>query len=248
MPGVATFRFDSPNSRVTAYPAPSADLELVHDSYCHAALPLALHYFGSEVLHASAVLTPGGVVAFCAISETGKSTLAAALSLRGYPLWADDAVALSTRGGDGAMGAIPIPFRPRLRATAASYLKSAGYRGASAPVLLLEPGWTPLAALCVLQRSEDARDGVEVSRLSPTRTFGALLPHAFCFSLKDPQRKRLMMRRYLELAARTPAFAVSFVPEFEKLPAVLEAIEDAVPVFASQASPDRGASAHRISR
>lgn len=234
LPGVATFRFESVNSRVTAYPAPSADLELVHDSYCHAALPLALHYFGSEVLHASAVLAPGGVVAFCAISETGKSTLAAALSLRGYPLWADDAVALSKRGGDGAMGAIPIPFRPRLRAPAAAYLKYTGNRGAPTPALLRESGWTPLAALCVLRRSEAARDGVEISRLSPPQAFGALLPHAFCFTLKDPQRKRLMLRTYLDLAAHTPAFAVSFVPEFEKLPTVLDAIEDKVPAFEFQ--------------
>ena len=49
---------------------------------------------GWEALHASAVLSPQGVVAFCAGSGTGKSTIARGLSERGYQLCADDAVAV----------------------------------------------------------------------------------------------------------------------------------------------------------
>lgn len=51
-----------------------------------------LHQRGQLVLHASAVATPHGAVAFFGHSGWGKSTLAASLHARGYPMLADDLV------------------------------------------------------------------------------------------------------------------------------------------------------------
>lgn len=53
---------------------------------------------GYEALHASGVLTDRGVVAIAAASGTGKSTLALELAKRGWPLFADDTLALGRRG------------------------------------------------------------------------------------------------------------------------------------------------------
>lgn len=53
---------------------------------------------GREVLHASAVETPLGVVALAAPSGAGKSTLAIELVRRGWPLFADDALVLDATG------------------------------------------------------------------------------------------------------------------------------------------------------
>ncbi|HZO83455.1 MAG TPA: hypothetical protein VFB33_17310 [Candidatus Binataceae bacterium] len=231
MPGAATFRFDARRLSVTAYPEPGVQCGLVEAAYRHAALPVALHYFGAEVLHASAIRASTGVVVFCAVSETGKSTMAAAFGARGYPLWADDAVAIEAE--DGAPNkTIRLPFDLRLRAASAAHLGRAPARAGAAH----EFATSPLAALCVLERAEPVRGDVSVERLSAGRALAALLPHAFSFSLKDEARKRLTLRRYLHLAARTPVFRVAFAAGFERLPAVLDAIEQTVAGFAPDES------------
>lgn len=230
--GTAKFRFDPRNREVTAFALPDVSPELVRHAYCHAALPVALHFFGREVLHASAVRTACGVVAFCARSETGKSTMAGALSARGYPLWADDAVALD--GDDDEHGGTPIrsmllPFNLRLRRPSAQYFgrddRAVGKQSDC------EFTTSPLAALCVLERSRESHRNVEIRRLAPGETLVALLPHAFCFSLNDPARKRAMLKFYLKVATRTPAFSVSFAPGFERLAVILDEIEAALPGF-----------------
>ncbi len=54
---------------------------------------------GYEALHASAVESPEGVVAVVAPSGMGKTTLATELMRRGWPLFADDVLVLSTDAG-----------------------------------------------------------------------------------------------------------------------------------------------------
>ncbi|GAB5447461.1 hypothetical protein [Gymnodinialimonas sp.] len=55
---------------------------------------------GFVPLHASAVVDDGAVHAFTGASGTGKSTLAAALGARGFPLMADDVLVLDLRDPD----------------------------------------------------------------------------------------------------------------------------------------------------
>jgi hypothetical protein len=235
--GTGKFRFDPRNREVTAFALPGVSPDLVRDSYSHAALPMALHFFGCEVLHASAVRTIRGVVAFCAVSETGKSTIASAFALRGYPLWADDAVAIDSSGTASAAAILTLrlPFSLRLRHASAQYLGKRDY-DASRGELDHEFATSPLAAICVLKRSSDLDRDVEIRRLSPVEAFGALLPHAFCFSLCDRERKRAMLKLYLRAAAETPVFAIAFTPGFERLPGILDGIEDTVGAFAPPSS------------
>lgn len=98
---------------------PGASRSTVLDSFYRTVVPLALQAGGLEVLHSSAVQLPTGVLALCALSETGKSTLAYALHRRGHPLVADDAVVLDV---DGAATTItPVPFAMRLREASAKH-------------------------------------------------------------------------------------------------------------------------------
>ena len=46
------------------------------------------------------------------------------------------------------------------------------------------------------------------------------------FALHDGERKRRMINNYLELVARVPIFDIAFQPGLDKLPAILDAIED----------------------
>lgn len=232
-PGVATFRFDPETREVTAFAPPEVDLEFIRDTYYRAALPHALNFFGYEVLHASAVRTVRGVVAFCAVSETGKSTTAAGLQLRGYSMWSDDAVEFEIGERDQVTQTFFLPFRLRLWPTSAEFLRHSekfeGWPGVDSTGQIS----APLAAVCVLTRTDRSSHPVEIRLLSGTEAFTAVIPHAYCFTLSNLAKKRKMMQHYLDLVARTPIFAVSIMSGLQRLPEVLDAIEKNLPAFAS---------------
>jgi hypothetical protein len=85
------------------------DPETSHIYVVGPALAMALAQRGEHVLHASAVAIEGRAVAFAGFSGGGKSTLAAALHDRGFPLVADDVVAVRVRDGR----AIAVPGYPQ---------------------------------------------------------------------------------------------------------------------------------------
>ena len=231
VPRVASFRFTVNSDEVLAFAKPAARPERVRDVYRRVVLPMALQALGWEVLHASAVLLGGRVAALCGEPETGKSTSAYGLSQRGYQLWADDAVALQL-SGDGVQ-ATPLPFRLRLRPTAAMFF---GLGGAALDHASRHESQvhTPaeaatLGAVCLLRRvtPSDTDAPVEISRLSPVKAFPAVLAHATCFSFKDATRNRLMMEHYLRLTAQVPVLDIRFRAGMETLAPLLDGIEQA---------------------
>ena len=234
LPGLASFRFSSRSDEIAAVVNIATGEELVLDAYRRRVLPMVLHLSGREVLHASALRLPAGVVALCADSGTGKSTIAFGLNSRGYPLWADDLVAFEV--SDLGVQAISLPFNLRLRASAVALFD---LNTTQLPVAASGDGVTPgtetapLAAVCVLRREVASAAPVAVRRFSLAEAFSAVLSHAWSFALQDPQRKRRMINHYLELVSRIPIFEISFQPGVENLPAILDAIEQLVCVPAS---------------
>jgi hypothetical protein len=229
LPNVASFRFCDAEDEIVAEAFPDTDRNLIVDAFYRSIVPMALQARGREVLHASAVKMPPGVVALCAVSHTGKSTIAFGLGQRGYPLWADDA--LCFEAADDQVNAIPLPFKIRLRTQSAAFFGCASEPDNS-PWEDIDPTATqsiPLAAVCVLKRLPAQHPSVvEVEALSSAHAFAAVLAHAYCFSLQDIEHKRRMMQHYLELITRVPVFEVRFQAGLEHLDAILDAIERAV--------------------
>lgn len=75
------------------------------------ALGLLLNQRGLLVLHASAMMVAGGAIAFLGDSGEGKSTMAGAMYRSGYPVLADDMVAVDTSGAQPTI----IPGSPRIK-------------------------------------------------------------------------------------------------------------------------------------
>jgi len=224
LPDVASFSFDRDSDRVTATPHASVRPPVIRDAYHRSVLPMILQAHHAEVLHASAVLAQDGVIALCATSGTGKSTLAAGLGRRGYRVWADDAVAVAVT--ELGFNALPLPFTIRLRPSAAALFRGVlAVTDATLHSDSAEIKPAPLAAVCVLERADDLRRAVKIERLRPAPAFPAVLAHAYCFSLRDLTRKRQMVQQYLDLTARVPVFAVHFESGLDKLPMILDAIE-----------------------
>jgi hypothetical protein len=74
-------------------------------------LSAILHQRGALAMHASAIVTQTGIVLFCGQRQAGKSTLAAALRQRGWPLAGDDKAAVYLESGHPWV----IPSFPQLR-------------------------------------------------------------------------------------------------------------------------------------
>jgi hypothetical protein len=221
VPGAAAFRYLPGDVEIVAIPDAGADEELVEDAYLTLALPLAFQLSGLEALHASAALLPEGVVAFCALSGTGKTTVACGLWARGHGQWADDAVIFETR--DDSVLTHRIPFLANVRPETRAAL---GIEGEASL-----PGWpggsAPLAAVVLLER-EPAAGATELVRLAGADALKALEPHAHRFNLGDLERKRRTMQAYLRLTARVPVLRARFAPGFDRLGSVLDHLERAL--------------------
>lgn len=239
-PRLGSYCFSTHSDEVIAFAQPSTPLDWIRDTYYRSVLPMMLQVAGKEALHASGIQTAGGTIAFCAISESGKSTIAYGLNRRGYRLWADDAVVFEI--SDSVVSTISLPFRIRLRPASAQYF---GHHQTDADsptkddfVSQVEVKPIPLAAVCLLERG-DSPDVVEIQRLSPIRAFPAVLSHAYCFSLNDVERKRRMMCAYLALVREVPVCTVRFSNGIERLPQLLDRIEREI-VHASLSTHDKG--------
>jgi hypothetical protein len=220
LPGLGTIRARGPlRPRVDAALAPSRRAASLRDAHRRFALPMILQAYGVELLHASAIRSARGVIAFCGASGAGKSTTAQLMTRRGYVPWSDDSLALSPIGGDWR--SVGLPFRVRLREDAARALAGCPTRRTIAG-----GGVAPLAAIYVLRRvTETSAASVEIVRLPRAEAFKAVLPHASCFSLVDPVRNLLMIDRYLDLSSRVPVFLVGLragPDTWTSLPAALE--------------------------
>lgn len=228
LPGIGSYRVE-PDGAVLAVPEPGARYPLVLDAYRRTVLPQALQFFGREVLHASAVVGPAGIVGFCAYSQTGKSTLAFALAQRGYPPWADDALAFET-GGETST-ALALPFAVRLRPESQEYFAVEPLPPETEPqngtVITVGADREPIAALCVLARGAEEEPSA-IESLEASEAVTALLPHAYWSTLADEPRKARMIQTYLELANTISTFAVTISPALDKLPELLDELERTV--------------------
>ena len=230
-PRLVTYRFGKASRRAVAYAPPTVHEAVVRDVYRRSVLPMIFHVRGGEVLHASAVLAGTTSIAFCGGAGAGKSTIAFGLAQRGYVQLSDDSVPFAPT--NGKVRTFTLPFAVRLRTDPARYFDKPSKRTPPAldEVLEGQPGVDrPLGALFVLDRSQPppAEEIVSVCRLTPAEFFTAVLPHAYCFSLKDPTRKRRMVRHFLEVGSRVCTYRVRFRAGLKNLPAVLDRIEETI--------------------
>lgn len=232
VPDVATFHLSPQSASLTAISGESVNSAAILDAYYGTAMPLVVQAArGLQVIHASAVLVASEsfVVAFCGISESGKSTVAYGLNSRGYDHWADDAVAFRADAAE-PVTAVGLPFTINLRERSAQHFgapdRSAEPRADAIDdfqwesrrlggVFLLEP----------LDRAPSAETALELERLAPADALHALLPNAYRFQPQTAERRRETLDAYLELVASVPILRARFPAGFDQLDGVLDELE-----------------------
>ncbi len=133
------------------------------------ASPHALALARKRVLHASAVVAGGGIVAFVAPSGVGKTTLARKLEARGAAFVSEDLVLLADPRSAVVHGERAIGTWSRSRARQVS----------AAPLATAAAGRTrPLHAVVVIERAKD-QERIVVERLRGADAIAALFANAF---------------------------------------------------------------------
>jgi hypothetical protein len=194
----------------------SAPLPSVRHWLLDHVLPRALDLWGLSPLHATAIATTEGVLAFLGATGTGKSTLAATLTALGAELVSDDCLVLEQRGGS----IIAVPSYPGLRLHE-DVLEALDLQAALRPVahytakqrltetVPLAREHRPLLAVYVLSRSADS-GAPEFEALRPADATMALAGSAFRMDVERREQHRQQLQFFAEVARRVPVRRCSY--------------------------------------
>jgi hypothetical protein len=108
---IADFRISEASQEIQCNPSRDIDVNVLRHLLLDYVLPCVLNLHGKIVLHASAVATDKGAVAFIAPSGTGKSSLVSVFCQHGIALLADDRVVVEKQSENFSL----IPAYPGLR-------------------------------------------------------------------------------------------------------------------------------------
>lgn len=199
---------------------------------------MALSVRGRLVLHASAVATPHGAIAFLGAAGQGKSTLSASFVRRAFPLVTDDGLLVDDDGKTLA----GIPSYPEIRLwpdvlaalehdglEVRDVARRAGKKqfrvdGASWP-FSRDP--VPVRRIFVLRPDEPKGQPrpIRITAFAPREAFVELVKHTYRLDLDDRTRLRDEFEAIGRIAARPSlVYRLDFPRDLSQLPAVQAAI------------------------
>jgi hypothetical protein len=220
-PGLATYRF-GPFGDVEAYQTPGADPGAIHDSFIRGVLPEVLVAREHEALHGSAVAIGDRVIAFCARSGVGKSSLGLGLAARpGAAHWADDSVLICGDSGSTESHVLCLPFPARVDQAAREALQLD-----PACIAQSRPGTIGnLARIYVMAREASLPpERPVIEDLAPTELFEHVLAHAHPFELGGTDRRRRMLERLMSVASAVRGCRIRFSPSLAELPRLVDVV------------------------
>ncbi len=231
-PGYADFLMSADGTRVTAYRRASVAGCTIRHLFLDQVVPLALSRRGQTVLHASAVSTPHGALAFVAESGSGKSTLAAAFARNGSPFLTDDCLVLRI----SKTGVEVLPSYPGLRVwpdvlpavtnekrrlpRVSNYSSKRRLAPGNAPIDYSD---APAALRRVYFLGESSQD-IAIAPIPARRAMIELVKFNYLYDVKDREALAWQFHR-LSALARLPLFyAIDYPRDLARLPDVRRAI------------------------
>ena len=236
-PDLADFFIAADTTRIDCYPVAGTPLDTITHLLLDQVLPVVLSRAGHMVVHASAVATPAGAVAFVGSSGRGKSTLASSLALQGFPLVTDDCLLLAEAGSD----LMVTPSYPGMRLWEDSIESLFEHAPSLSDVahytdkkrlnrengaLRFQRESLPLACMFFLADPAEVPDQQQISikALSAREVFIELV--SYCFKLEIDNRDVLAREfQLLNRVAHLPLFyRLTYRHDFAQLPAVQAAV------------------------
>ncbi len=237
-PGLAVYLVSRDGYEVSCAIRPGTQPQTVAQLFLTQVLPLALSLRGRLVLHASAVATPHGAVAFLGAAGQGKSTLSASFVQRAFPLITDDGLLLVEDGVTLA----GVPSYPEIRlwpdvlailGDGGLEVHDVGHRAGKKRLSVDNGSWpfsrepVPVRRMYVLGHPEPtARPcAVSITALAPREAFIELVKHTYRLDLDDRTRLRDEFDSIGRVAARPSlVYRLAFRRDLSRLPAVQAAI------------------------
>lgn len=236
-PELADFLLSSDAQKVECYSHANIPIDTIKHLLLDQVIPLLLNQRGKFVLHAGAVVLPGGAIAFLGASGFGKSTLTASFSQQGFPMLTDECVLLEEKNGE----MLVIPSYPGLRlwpenvaALLSQEIELSEVAHYSSKKRL---GWdtghlnysnmrVPLCRLYVLSDPDAELDSLEVriEPLSPHRAYMEIFKHTFHLDITDHQRLAKEMSELSRLTELGLVYQLTYPRELTLLPQVREKI------------------------
>ena len=231
--GIGAFHISPESQEVRVYAEDGAD----ERALAHALLqPVLLHLQqvrGHLSLHASAVVTDRGAIAFLGPSGQGKSTMTAAFLRRGAAMLTDDALVLKEHG-NVHLGVPGPSFMKVWHETATHTLEMTEHlpdlmAHLDKKLLTLDgrfkqaAGPEPLRALYVLVRYDPIAAGssdITLRRLSARDALAVMLANTSNRDYLLPREEGALLPQYTHLAARTPVNVLAYPSGFERQSAV----------------------------
>jgi hypothetical protein len=186
-------------------------------------------------LHASGVEIQGHAVCFCGDAGYGKSTMAAALALRGLPVLAEDVVALEESGG----GFSAVPGYPRVCLWPESVRMLLGREDA---LPRLTPVWDkrfleldgqrarfaaaklPLSVIYLFAPRSDAQSAPCVEKISPREALLELVRNTYMNWVLDREQRAAEFDVLCRLVQHVPVRRITPHAKPEKLAALCDLI------------------------
>src|SRR6516162_7060758 len=190
-------------------------------------LPLILSRRESLVLHASAVLTGHGAIAFAGKTGKGKSTLASSFALQGFPLVSDDYLVLRP----GHAGWMAMPSYPGVRLWPSTIqaimpqdlpirnVASYTVKRRAADTSLL-PRTNEPVFLRRLYMLTDEAGSTSIDKVAPERSMISLVALAYNLDITDRAFLRQQFETINQVTKDVPVYAIHFPREYSALPAV----------------------------
>jgi hypothetical protein len=214
--------------RIYARPLTAVDHEAMLAYLLVDALSFSMVRLGWEPLHATAVLTPHGVVAFLGNSGDGKSTLAASFIADGCRLVTDDMLVVTP----GTWLAHPGPPRLKLfREMAEQVLGHASggipMHAATTKFILQLDGSLMVSgphALTVVYLLSGETTGPTIQRLAPATAFPRVLAHTAGHYPSDAERLKRQFDFVTRLVQEVPVKTLSYRRNIAETIAVRDAV------------------------
>lgn len=246
--GYGDFLISRDGIDIQCCPLPDTAESTIRHLFLDQIVPLVLSRRESLVLHASAILTPEGVIAFVGKSGQGKSTLAASFAQSGFRLISDDYLILRRMPlrkmprREPAADWIAIPSYPGVRLwpetsdgiftvppESAEIAHYTDKRRVSDPALIpFAEGPSALRCLYFLNDPDEVafEPRPAIVRLSPREAFMKLVTCAFNLDIRDKVLLERQFEAIGQVSTEVPCFQLDYARDFSSLPAVRQLIVD----------------------
>jgi len=236
-PELAHFHVKTHKKEIHCYRSAGIPWESITHLFLDIVIPLALSQQASLVLHASAVLISGQMIAFLGETGQGKSTITASLGQHGFPVVTDDCLVIEEKEGQF----LGIPLYPSLRLWPETLSALFGDRpqlprvahytdkkrlGMGEDLLRFSPAARPLHRIYILVQQSNTENGhgVTIDPLSSRDAFMALIKHPYRLEIGIHGRLRQEFDTIGRVVNSIEVRRMSYPREYALLPKVCETI------------------------